>query len=108
MIICKVYLSPEAEGDIIAIHEYIFENETLERADNLIDELEQQILSLQGLPKRGHFPPELKRLNIQNYQEIHHKNFRIIYEIKLKSIYIHAVLDMRRDLQDILIERFLR
>ena len=103
-----LFLSPEAEDDIIALHHYVSERDSVDTADQLIDELEEQISSLETLSHRGHRPPELKRLNISNYLEIHYKHWRIIYEIIGNDVYVHAVLDMRRSLQDILMERLLR
>ncbi|HDR04305.1 MAG TPA: type II toxin-antitoxin system RelE/ParE family toxin [Candidatus Marinimicrobia bacterium] len=104
----QIFLSPEAENDLIHLHRYLSERESAEKADQLLDELEEQIRSLENLATRGHFPPELKRVNVLNYLEIHHKNLRIIYEIVADKLYVHAVLDMRRSLQTLLLERLLR
>jgi toxin ParE1/3/4 len=42
------------------------------------------------------------------FREIHFKPYRIIYQIVESDVYIHAVLDGRRDLQELLEIRLLR
>ena len=56
----------------------------------------------------GNNPPELKRISIDEYREIHSDPYRIIYQIVDKNIYVHAILDARRDLKSLLSERLLR
>lgn len=74
----------------------------------MLDKIEQTIKNLSIFPNRGHIPPELSKVSVMSYQEIHYKNFRIIYEVENKKVYVHAVLDRRRDLQDLLETRLLR
>jgi len=50
----------------------------------------------------------LRQTGINNYLEIHYKSYRIIYEIEENLVYIHSVLDGRRNIQEILNNRILR
>ena len=71
-------------------------------------QLEQASKRLADMPERGHFPPEIERFGIQEYREIHSGIYRIIYQIIDDLVVIHAVLDSRRDLQELLFNRLFR
>ncbi len=104
----QVHIVTEAEEDLFGIHHFVALNDSPERADKLLAKLEETCLSLSKLPNRGHIPPELQRVAIHDYLEIHYKAYRIIYQITAKSVFIHGILDGRRDLEELLQERLLR
>ena len=104
----RVALVEAAETDLYEIHLYVESNDSLERADELLDGLEQAVASLAEMPERGHFPPELERIGIREYREIHFKPYRIVYTIRKDAVIVHCVLDGRRDMQSLLQQRLLR
>jgi toxin ParE1/3/4 len=104
----SVYLLENAEQDVNDICVYVKRNDSEEKAERLFLDIEQAILSLQTSPLRGHYPPELERVGILDYREIFFKPYRILYEVVGESVFIHCVLDGRRDLRDILQRRLLR
>ena len=104
----KILIIFDAEEDILEIYNYVSVNDSIERAEYLLGQIEDTCLSLKKLPNRGHVPPELERIGIYNYKEIHFKPYRIIYEISESIVYIHCVLDGRRSLQKLLENRLLR
>jgi len=104
----KVYLTLDAQDDIFEIFLYIKENDSEEKAKHLLIKLEEAILNLGELPNKGHIPPELKRLCVSDYLEIHLKPYRIIYQVRKLKVFVHCVLDSRRSLQDLLQERLVR
>ncbi len=104
----EVFLTVDAEKDIFEIYNYIALHDSVEKADYLFEKLQETCLSLENYPDRGHFPPELERINVRDYSEIHFKPYRIIYQVRNKQVFIHCVLDGRRNLQDLLQERLLR
>lgn len=87
---------------------YISINDSEKKAAYVFDKIKECCQGLQAFPSKGHCPPELDRIGIKNYKEIHFKPYRIIYEIIDKSIFIHAVLDGRRNLQKLLERRLIR
>ena len=103
-----VYLVGDAERDLFDIYRYVAQNDSAEKADRLLDHLEQTILKLETMPGRGHSPPELERIGLREYRGIFYKPYRIIYQVKKPEVFMHCVLDGRRDLQDILQSRVLR
>jgi toxin ParE1/3/4 len=74
----------------------------------LLDNIEKIMVSLETVPQRGHCPPELERVGIFEFREIFFKPYRIIYQVIKSDVFVHCVLDGRRNLQDILQERLLR
>lgn len=104
----KVIIDPLAKTDLKELFIYVSLNDSVESANKLLDELESTCEKLTKYPERGHIPPELRETGIKNYLEIHYKPYRIIYEIESNLVYIHSVLDGRRNIQDILNNRILR
>ena len=104
----KVVIDPLAKADLKEIFVYVSVNDSLESAMKLLDTIEEICFKLEKYPERGHIPPELRQTGIKNYLEIHYKPYRIIYEIEGNRIYIHSVLDGRRNIQEILSNRILR
>ncbi|MEE9431214.1 MAG: type II toxin-antitoxin system RelE/ParE family toxin [Melioribacteraceae bacterium] len=105
---CKVNIVKSAEDDLVEIYKYIYFNDCEENADKIYAKLIQKISSLQEFPKRGRILPELKLLGVEDFLEINYKPFRIIYQIIEKVIFVHCVLDGRRDMQKLLQERLIR
>jgi len=104
----EVLLLDIAENDIDEIYSYVKRHDSGEKAEKLSRNIEQAILSLHTSPLRGHYPPELERIGVLEYREVFFKPYRIIYEVAGGSVFIHCVLDGRRDLRDILQQRLLR
>lgn len=102
-----ITITDMAESDIYTIHAYVERFDTPERADSLLDAITEVIFSLEIMPDRGHYPPELDKIGIHEFQEIHFKPYRIIYSVTGKEVIIHCVLDGRRDMQTLLQQRLL-
>lgn len=104
----KVNIVVDAEEDLFELYKYIYMNDSETSAEQLIEKLYKKCLSLQDFPRRGHVPPELNLLGVDEFLEIHYKTYRIIYRIIGKEVFIHCILDGRRDMQKLLQERLLR
>jgi toxin ParE1/3/4 len=104
----KVIIDPRAKLDLKEIFIYVALNDSIQSANKLLDALEETCFKLEKYPERGRIPPELRPTGIKNYIEIHYKPYRIIYEIEKDLIYIHCVIDGRRNIQEILSNRLLR
>lgn len=98
----------EAEDDLFDIYGYILNNDSPAHAEYVLLKLQEACVSLDERPERGHMPPELERIGIIEFKEIHFKPYRIIYEIEKRTVFIHCILDGRRDVQDLLERRLLR
>ena len=60
------------------------------------------------MPKRGRIVPELAAVGVHGCRELLPSPWRIIYRISEDMVYVLAVVDGRRNLGDLLLERFLR
>jgi len=104
----KVIIDPQAKLDLKEILIFVAVNDNIQSANKLLDALEETCFKLEKTPERGHIPSELRSTGIKSYLEIHYKPYRIIYKIEKNLIYIHCVIDGRRNIQEILSNRFLR
>jgi len=104
----SVFLVAEAEDDIFDIYNYVAKYDSVDNADKFFGNLQNTINSLKLQPKRGSFLPELERIDVYEFREIHYKPYRIIYQITGDEVYVHCVLHGRRELQELLQQRLLR
>lgn len=103
-----VVLTAAAKRDVAETRRYIAVRDSAQAAVDVLIGLRAAVNSLKTLPERGHATPEMVQLGVQAYREIHSGPYRIIYEVRESTVFIHAVLDGRRDLDLILQERLLR
>ncbi|MCK5036494.1 MAG: type II toxin-antitoxin system RelE/ParE family toxin [Candidatus Sabulitectum sp.] len=103
-----VFLLKDAEDDIYDICTFAAVSNSPERADKLFKSLKEACESLADFPLKGHVPTELERVAVLEYREVSCANYRIIYKVHNGSLFIHCVLDSRRNIQEILHRRLLR
>ena len=70
--------------------------------------LERRCARLGQLPQRGRVVPELKAVDVYVYRELIERPWRIVYRFEKGRVYVMAVLDARRDLISLLLERLAR
>ncbi len=104
----RVYLTDSAERDLLDISDYVAVYDTPVEADDLLEKLEATCDKLTYSPKKGRIVPELKRVGVDLYRELHYKPYRVVYGVEGKKVYVYAILDGRRDLQSTLERRLLR
>ena len=104
----KVNLTLSAEEDLFEIYKYVYLNDSQENAEKLYSKLYEKCLTLLKYPRRGHLPAELSLLGINDFLEITYKPYRIIFQVIEKVVFIHCILDGRRDIQKLLQERIVR
>jgi len=94
-----------AERDLDSIIGFIAED-SIEEALRILDKMRNKAAILNILPERGRIVPELREQGIILYREIILAPWRVIYRIVGQTVYVLAVLDARRNLEDILLDRF--
>ena len=94
-----------AERDLNSIIGFIAED-SIEEALRILDKMRNKAAILNILPERGRIVPELREQGIILYREIILAPWRVIYRIVGQTVYVLAVLDARRNLEDILLDRF--
>jgi len=74
----------------------------------ILDRIEKEADKLIIHPERGRILPELRELDILLYHELVIRPWRLIYRFEKDRVFVLAVLDSRRDLSGLLLERLLR
>ncbi|HCI53803.1 MAG TPA: plasmid stabilization protein [Gallionella sp.] len=100
----QVLWTDTAQQDLTGIIDYIAQD-SVENALVILDKLEAKAGQLATLPNRGRIVPELLHTGISQYREIISAPWRIVYRIESQRVLVMAVLDSRRDLQVVLLNR---
>ena len=100
----EVVLSQLAEIDINEIVSYYLQKNR-DVALELYKRIKNRILELNNLPNKGRIVPELDKNGIHEFRELIEGNYRIVYSIHEMRVDILAVVDSRRNLDDILINK---
>ena len=93
-----------AERDLKQIIDYIA-MESPGNALQILKKIKQKASSLHTFPDRGRVVPELQDQGIYIYRELIVAPWRIIYRITETTVYVLSVIDARRNVEDILLER---
>jgi toxin ParE1/3/4 len=96
-----------AKEDLQAIVEFIATDDPAAAA-RVMDQIESRTASLQRMPERGRVVPELAAVGIHTYRELVVGPWRLVYRITGKTVYVLAVLDGRRNIEDVLLDRLVR
>jgi len=96
-----------ARKDLEEIIEYIA-LDSIESAIKQYEKIKKATKSLKTFPDQSRTVPELYRQNIIKYREMIIDPWRIMYKKEKETLYIMAVIDGRRNLEDILMKRQLR
>ena len=102
-----VYWAKSAALDLDSIIAYISSG-SIENAGRILGEIQRAALRLSIFPQRGRIVPELKEQGIVIYHELVRAPWRIIYRIEGRRVLVLAVIDGRRNLEDLLLQRFLQ
>jgi toxin ParE1/3/4 len=97
-----------ARDDVDAIIDYLRDHGSHVNAERVFDRLMRAAGSLPSSPNRGRIVAEFAAYGISQYREIVEPPWRIIYRVELREIIILTVVDARRQLDDILLERLIR
>ena len=73
-----------------------------------VDRVDEAVTRLVSQPRLGRVVPELERHNIGRYRELVIAPWRLFYRIDPGQVYVLAVIDGRRNVEDILLRRLLR
>ena len=103
----EVLLTEGAEQDLEDLYDYIAESDCAANANRVLDRLLEVAQSLEQFPERGAYPKELLELGIRDYRQTSFKPYRIIYRVLGLKVYIHLIVDGRRNMQSLLSRRLL-
>jgi plasmid stabilization system protein ParE len=104
----KIIILHSAEQDLKELKSYIVKNFSHATWQTTYDQLKKAIRNLKDFPHVGSTPDELEKLNLSQYRQILSGMNRIIYEVRQDTIFIHIIVDGRRDIKSLLTRRLLR
>jgi len=96
-----------AAGDLENIVSYIADD-NVDQALTALKKIRKRASTIAEMPDRGRTVPELSLHGISTYRELIVSPWRIIYRQNYNVVYVHAVIDSRRNLEDILLDRLIR
>lgn len=96
-----------ATGDLEEIIGYVLARDPI-HAIKVLETIEIASQSLVHLPLRGRIVPELKFHGVTAYHELLIGPWRLIYRVSTSTVWVVSLVDGRRQLDDLLLERFLR
>ena len=96
-----------ARQDLLKIYRYIKTAGSPEAAKRMYEQLSKACDSLSRNPERGNVPAEIEGLSEMLCRQIVIKNYRIIYQVIGKVVIIHGIIDGRRNIREIMRQRFL-
>ncbi|MDR0854088.1 MAG: type II toxin-antitoxin system RelE/ParE family toxin [Clostridiales Family XIII bacterium] len=62
---------------------------------------------LQQFPEMGRIVPELERMGNMQYRELIINPWRLVYQIKEEQVFVMAIIDERRNFDDIILKKLL-
>ena len=104
---CQVYWSKTAESDLLAIIRFIRDTSP-QAAAKVFAGIKDKTADLLVFPERGRIVPELLAQGIGHYRELIIPPWRVIYRFSGDAVYVLSVLDSRRNVEDILLDRLIR
>ncbi len=96
-----------AENDLRGIIEYIAKDSP-SQAIKIFRKITRAASLLYHLPNRGRIIPGLQEQGVVQYRELLVSPWRVMYRISGKSVFVVSVLDSRRNVEDILLERLIQ
>jgi len=93
-----------AHSDLLQIISHIA-TDSPDNALHILKKIRQKTSGLYTLPDPGRIVPELKDQGIHIYREIMVPPWRILYRITDTTVFVVSVIDSRRNVEDILLNR---
>lgn len=102
----QVFWTQTAQQDLQRIIEYIAAGSEIQ-ARRVYLSIKEKADNLRQMPLQGRIIPELRYYSILIYRELISPPWRIIYKTEEKKVWVLAVIDGRRNVEDILLNRFI-
>ncbi len=103
----EVIWASTAKDDLRSIVEYLHA-ESPPAARNTLEKITTAAANLYTFPNRGRIVPELQTQGITLYRELIITPWRLIYRVSKNQVLVLAVIDARRNVEDLLLDKFVR
>lgn len=102
----RIEWAPAAIQDLDAIIAFIAAPDGVEAAAPAYSKLRGRIATLDRTPLRCRVVPELRQVGVAEYRELLAGPHRVVIRVTRDVVGVVAVLDGRRDLAELLVNRF--
>ncbi|MCK5190958.1 MAG: type II toxin-antitoxin system RelE/ParE family toxin [Methylococcales bacterium] len=103
----KVVWANVAKQDLVEIIQYIRTDSPV-AARTCLKKIKAKVADLKAFPQRGRIVPELQAQGLIQYHELIISPWRVIYRYSEHSVYVLSVIDGRRNVEDVLLNRLVR
>ncbi len=103
-----VIWSRSAIRDLDTILDFVAADSGTDRAVALYERIRGQIEILSSYPRRARVVPELEQIAVGEFRELLFHPYRILFRLDGSKVVLVGILDSRRDLEAILVDRALR
>jgi len=103
----KVVWANVAKQDLVEIIQYI-KTDSPVAAAGCLKKIKAKAADLNAFPQRGRVVPELHAQGLVQYHELIISPWRVIYRFSEHSVYVLSVIDGRRNVEDVLLNRLVR
>ena len=103
----EVVWARNAVKDLQEIVGYIADDSPA-NARRVLGRIKAKASTLSRFPRRGRVVPQLASFGIRTYRELVIQPYLLVYRIYGGKVIVLAVLDSRRDIEDVLLERLVR
>ena len=107
MSVFRLYDVLGAEKDLNEIIYFISEDNS-RTALAIMERIQKKVDTLDHYPYRGSYVPELLAKNIKDFRQITEHPWKIYYKIIENKVYVMAIIDSRRNLKDILMNKLIK
>lgn len=103
----RVEWAPTALQDLEEILGYVAVEDSSEASERLASRILGRAASLASHPRRCRIVPELRAVGVNEYRELIFAPYRVLFTVRKRAVWIAGLLDGRRDIEEILIDRYL-
>ena len=104
----KVVILASAEQDLQELRAYSVKNFSLATWQVTYSDLKKAIRRLAQFPLTGGIPEALEALQLVQYRQVLSGKNRLIYEVRGDTVFVHLIVDVRRDMASVLMRRLVR
>lgn len=98
----KAKLLDSGKTELKRVRRYVVDAFGMAVWEDAYAQIQAAITRIREFPECGHMVDELSGLTANRFREVHCGKNRIIYEVRGDTIYVHLIMDQRRDLTALL------
>ncbi|AQV97518.1 type II toxin-antitoxin system RelE/ParE family toxin [Cupriavidus necator] len=98
----KAKLLESGKAELKRVRRYVMDAFGIAVWEDSYAQIQAAITPIREFPECGHIVDELSGLTANRFREVRCGKNRIIYEVRDDAIYVHLIIDQRRDLTALL------